>query len=259
MAEAWPRTYKTYDNIDFGTVKGFTITYDLRRTGNIRLTASYTLQFADGTGSDPNASLSLINANQPNLRTIAPLNFDQRHRFVMNTDFSYGSGADYNGPVLFGKKIFQSTGVNFTSVLGSGTPYSISSMIISEGTGTGSHRLLGSINGANLPWQFNTDLSLYRDIPLTFGKDEGENKAHKANLNVYLLVTNLFNTENITSVYRATGSPNDDGYLAAPQYQSNIATQVSPQSFRDLYALKVNSPYNYGAPRTIRLGVRFDF
>ncbi|MBL0044409.1 MAG: hypothetical protein IPP33_08440 [Flavobacteriales bacterium] len=37
--------------LDFGTVKGFSLAYDLRRTGNIRLTASYTLQFADGTGS----------------------------------------------------------------------------------------------------------------------------------------------------------------------------------------------------------------
>ncbi len=90
VAEAWPITYKTYDNIDFGTVKGFSLAYDLRRTGNIRLTASYTLQFADGTGSDPGTSLSLINAGQPNLRTISPLNFDQRHRFTVNTDFSYG-------------------------------------------------------------------------------------------------------------------------------------------------------------------------
>jgi hypothetical protein len=261
VAQAWPITYKTYDNIDFGTVKGFSLAYDLRRTGNIRMTASYTLQFADGTGSDPGTSLSLINSGQPNLRTISPLNFDQRHRFTVNTDFSYGSGTDYNGPVLFGKQFFQNTGVNFTSILGSGTPYSISSLITQEGSlnGGGNGRLVGSINGARLPWQFNTDMQIYRDIPVTFGEDQGEKKARKANINVYLLVTNLFNTRNITGVYRATGSEDDDGYLAAPQYQQNIENQVSEQSFRDLYAIKVNNPFNLGAPRTIRLGVRFDF
>ena len=32
--------YDTYDNLDFGTVKGFTMQYDLRRTGNIELNCS---------------------------------------------------------------------------------------------------------------------------------------------------------------------------------------------------------------------------
>ena len=260
VAQAWPVTYKTFDNIDFGTVKGFTLAYDLRRTGNIRLTASYTLQFADGTGSDPGTSLALINANQPNLRTIAPLNFDQRHRFTVNTDFSYGNGSDYNGPVLFGKKLLENTGINFTTILGSGTPYSLSSLIVQEGNfNPPGGRLVGTINGARLPWQFNTDIQLYRDIPLTFGADEGADKAKKANLNVFLLITNAFNTKNILGVYRATGSPTDDGYLAAPQYQPNISAQVDPQSFRELYALKVDNPGNFSAPRTIRLGLRFDF
>ncbi len=81
--------------------------------------------------------------------------------------------------MLFGKQFFQNTGVNFTTILGSGTPYSISSLIVQEGNvnGGGNGRLVGSINGARLPWQFNTDMQMYRDIPLTFGKDEGENKA----------------------------------------------------------------------------------
>lgn len=260
VAEAWPITYRTFDNIDFGTVKGFTATYDLRRTGNVWMRASYTLQFADGTGSDPQTSLSLINANQPNLRIINPLNFDQRHRFQATIDFRYGDGTDYNGPMLFGKKIFQRTGINIVGDLGSGTPYSRSSQIVNEGVAnpTG-YRLDGSVNGANLPWQFNTDLQLDRDIPLIFGKDNGGEKAKRANLNVYLLVTNLFNTQNIVNVYRATGSADDDGYLAAPSSQNGIAAEIDPTSFRELYALKIASPFNYGAPRTIRLGFRFDF
>ncbi|HEY0976706.1 MAG TPA: TonB-dependent receptor [Flavobacteriales bacterium] len=258
MAQAWPITYRTFDNIDFGTVKGFTATYDLRRTGNVWMRASYTLQFADGTGSDPEASLSLINANQPNLRVINPLNFDQRHRFQATVDFRYGDGTDYNGPMLFGKKILQRTGINMVADLGSGTPYSRSSRVYNEGENSGQYLLDGSINGANLPWQFNTDMQIDRDVPLTFGK-EGSDKARKANLNLYLLVTNVLNTQRITGVYRHTGSPDDDGYIESALAQPSINAKVDPQSYRDLYALKVNTPYNYGAPRTIRLGVRFDF
>ncbi|MBK8499702.1 MAG: carboxypeptidase-like regulatory domain-containing protein [Flavobacteriales bacterium] len=254
VANAWPRSYRTYDNFDFGTVKGFSTTFDLRRTGNVWMRASYTLQFADGTGSGPNTGLTLINSGQPNLRTISPLDFDQRHRFQVTTDFRYGGGKDYNGPMLFGKPVFQRTGINFVSILGSGTPYSRSSQVVSEGTAQTNYRLDGTLNGARLPWQFTTDMQIDRDIPLTFAGEEGD-KAKSANLNVYLLVTNVFNTENITGVYRYTGSPNNDGYLA----QLNDRTQIDPDAFREMYGIKINNPGNYGAPRTIRLGVRFDF
>ncbi|MCB9192918.1 MAG: hypothetical protein H6597_00160 [Flavobacteriales bacterium] len=262
VAEAWPLSYRTYDNIDFGTVKGLTATFDLRRTGNVWMRASYTLQFADGTGSDPNTSLALINANQPNLRTISSLDFDQRHRIQVTMDFRYGEGKDYNGPMLFGKPILQRTGLNVVAILGSGTPYSQSSTIYQEASidsHNGNHRLDGSINGSRLPWQFTTDAQLDRDITLHFGKDQEGQKAKTSNLNIYLLVTNLFNTRNVTDVYRATGSPDNDGYLASAQFQNNIQLQTDEASYRDLYAIKVNNPGNFGQPRTIRLGLRLDF
>lgn len=254
VTHAWPRTYRTYDNFDFGTVKGFSATFDLRRTGNVWMRASYTLQFADGTGSGANTALSLINSGLPNLRVINPLDFDQRHRFQGTFDFRYGGGKDYNGPMIGGKPVLQRTGVNVVSILGSGTPYSRSSQVVSEGTGAGNYRLDGNLNGARLPWQFTTDLQLDRDVPLTFQGKEGD-KAKSANLNIYLLVTNLFNTENIIGVYRYTGSPVNDGFLA----ELTNRDQIDPDAFRDLYTIRVNNPFNFGSPRTIRLGVRFDF
>ena len=71
--------------------------------------------------------------------------------------------------------------------------------------------------------------------------------------------TNIFNTKNVTGVWRATGNPDDDGYLAAPEYQANINEQTDPAAYRDLYASKVDNPNNYARPRTIRLGARLDF
>jgi hypothetical protein len=145
-------------------------------------------------------------------------------------------------------------GANAVTILGSGTPYSRSSQVVSEATGASNHRLDGTLNGARLPWQFTTDMQIDRDIPLTFKGKEGD-KAKSADLNVYLLITNVFNTENITGVYRYTGSPDNDGYLA----QLTDRTQTDPDAYRDLYTVKNNAPGNFGAPRTIRLGLRLSF
>ena len=102
VLSAYPAQYYTYGNIDFGTVKGMSINYDLRRTNNIQLTANYTLQFADGTGSSATSGQSLVETGQPNLRTTIPLSYDQRHAISASVDYHYGAGKDYNGPVWFG-------------------------------------------------------------------------------------------------------------------------------------------------------------
>jgi outer membrane receptor protein involved in Fe transport len=252
---AYPRPYRAFGNLDFGTVKGLTLAYDLRRTGNIRLNASYTLQFADGTGSTTQTALALINAGLPNLRTIAPFNYDQRHRIVANVDYRYGEGTEYNGPMLGEVQVLANTGVNLIANLGSGTPYT-ASVIPTPVTGEISPSTEGSINGSRLPWQFNLDMNLDKNWALTFG--EGED-AKEFNLNVYFWVSNLLNTRNINSVYRFTGVADDDGYLAAAQYQPLINSQVDPSSFRNYYGMYVENPFNLGLPRTVRLGVKFDF
>ena len=257
---AHPRPYRAFGNLDFGTVKGFTIGYDMRRTGNIRINANYTLQFADGTGSTTETALALINAGLPNLRSINPLTYDQRHRIVANVDYRYGIGEQYDGPVinLGGKErqLFAEMGVNVIANLGSGTPYTASS-IPTPITGEVSPSTEGSINGSRLPWQFNMDLNIDKNFSINIGKEGEENKT--VNLNVYLWVGNLLNTQNINSVYRFTGISNDDGYLAAAQYQPLINSQTNPDSFRNYYTMYTDNPFNLGLPRTLRLGLKFDF
>jgi hypothetical protein len=258
---AFPKTYITWDNIDFGTVKGLTFSYDLRRSGNVRMTTSYTLQFAEGTGSDDAANFNLINAGQPNLREIKPLNFDQRHSLVTSFDFRYGGGADYNGPLLFNKPFLARTGLNITFRAGSGYPFSRQANVTEEG-GEGIQQrstLAGSINGSRLPWQFRIDARLDRDFEIKFGKAKDDGSKKSVFLNVYIQVQNLLDARNIIAVYKATGNPNDDGYLSAATSQNNIYAQIDPQSFIDLYTIKVNNPDNYSLPRRIHLGVKLDF
>ena len=99
------------------------------------------------------------------------------------------------------------------------------------------------------------NLRIDKDFNFTMGKT----KSKPATINVYLDILNLLNTKNVTGVYPATGSPTDDGYLTAPEYQTQINQQVSPESYKDYYSIWVNNPYNYSTPRQIRLGLMFNF
>jgi hypothetical protein len=259
LLEAFPVTYTSFDNFDFGTVKGLTLTYDLRKTGNVTLRAAYTLQFASATGSNSGSAINLVNSGEPNLRVIFPTSRDQRHLLITTFDYRYGTGKNYNGPVVNGKQILANTGLNIVSTLGSGTPYSQQIRATPEAfiNPSGSPQLLGTVNGSRLPWQFRVDAQIDKSWPLTFAK--GSDKEKQAFLNVYFLFNNLLNAQNIIGVYRFTGNPNDDGFLNAPQFQPTIESQLDEESFRQMYAQKVDSPFNYGTARTIQLGVRLDF
>ncbi|MGL4597985.1 MAG: TonB-dependent receptor domain-containing protein [Bacteroidia bacterium] len=260
---AYPVNYLTYGNIDFGTVKGFSVAYDLRRTGGIQLTASYTLQFADGTGSGATEAQNLVSNGQPNLRTTIPLDFDQRHAIVTNVDYRFGSGSNYHGPMVGKKniKIFDNVGANMVLRAGSGTPYTRQSNTTPEAQfGVQKRQQLdGSVNGSRLPWQFRADLRIDKNIDLTWGGEADGTGKKAANLNVYLQVLNILNTRNVLSVYRFTGNANDDGYLSATENQAQINGTNDPNSFSDLYTVKVNNPTNYSIPRRIRIGVMLDF
>ena len=257
---AYPQTYTTWGNIDFGTIKGLTVKYDLRRSGNVSLRTSYTLQFADGTGSNPTAAANLIASDAPNLRTIYPYSYDQRHQIITAIDYRYGSGKDYTGPRVGGKEIFKNTGANLVANFASGTPYSRQERITGAALLSPPTAVLeGEPYGSRKPWNFRADLQIDRNVTLSFGGGEGETKKKTANLNIYLLVTNLFNTLNISNVYRATGNVDDDGYLNAASFQNSISERNNEAAFRYYYAMKANNPYNYGIPRQIRLGVKMDF
>lgn len=264
---AYPTTYTSYGNIDFGTVKGFTVAYDLRRTGPVQMTASYTLQFAEGTGSAATSARNIIGFDQPNLRTTMPLDFDQRHAIVTNADYRFGSGKDYRGPqAAWAKMIFENLGGNIVFRLGSGLPYS-RQRNVSSGNGNGGNQVIfnqndrtslkGKINGSNLPWQNRIDLRIDKNIPLLFGKTEGENKGRVSNLNIYIQVLNVLNAQNVLNLYRYTGDASDDGYLAANP--TAIDGKADPQSFVDLYDAKVRNPSFFSIPRRIRLGLTLDF
>ena len=74
---------------------------------------------------------------------------------------------------------------------------------------------------------------------------------------------NLLDARNIISVYRATGNPDDDGYLLSPAASDPesgaITTKNDPETFQYLYSLAVNNPSHYSLPRMWRAGISLQF
>ncbi|HCK22511.1 MAG TPA: hypothetical protein DHW15_10210 [Bacteroidetes bacterium] len=250
---AYPIQYTTYGNIDFGTVKGFTITYDLaKRTNNLKMSTSYTLQFADGTGSNSTSQLNLVGSGQPNLRAIIPLSYDSRHNIKVVLDYRF---EDPNGAQ---PSWLDLVGLNITFNSRSGEPYTRQqnpTPTAQFGVATRSN-LEGQINGSRLPWHFRADARLDKSWQLQLGSGSRE---RSVNLNAYMWVQNLFDNRNIIAVYAFSGNPTDDGYLASTFGQEAIEGQVNAASFTDLYTMKMQNPNNYSIPRRIRLGIGIDF
>ncbi len=280
--QAYPLSYLSYGNIDFGTVKGFSAEFQLRRTNGFQLTANYTLQFADGSGSNANSGYNLANSSQPNLRVIMPLDFDQRHSFVANMDYRFGEGKDYRGPQFTTKKgadkeknhqILKNLGVNLVGRVSSGLPYSSRTPATTDeevGVATTQY-LAGTLNGSRLPWQFKLDLRVDKNFTLGKGSADNGDKKKQYNLNVYCQVLNLLNTKNVIAVHSFTGSPTDDGYLSSAFGINEINQKYAQssaygQGFTTLYNAKMggggstlSGGNNFGMPRMIRLGLQFDF
>jgi outer membrane receptor protein involved in Fe transport len=259
VAYAFPKEYYTWGNIDFGTVKGLSMAFELRRTKNISFNANYTMQFADGSGSSDVTGVNIVGSEQPNLRATLPLDFDQRHNLTASLDFRYGSGKRYNGPIVNGKEILSNMGVNFLATAGSGTPYSRqlnATQVAQFGINNRSY-LEGSVNGSRLPWSYRMDMRVNKSFDIKWG--DVEESRNKGTVNIYLQVQNILNTANIVNVYQYTGNADDDGYLTTAVGIDDVASQTNPNAFADMYTVKLNDPNNFTRPRTVRLGLTLDF
>ncbi len=244
--------YETYDNLDFATVKGFSVSYDMRRTGNISMNLTYTLQFADGTGSDANSSRGV--GGRGVQRSLFPMSYDERHRISGIVDYRYGSGKSYNGPTIAGVDIFANAGLNLTGIAVSGRPYTSAL----QADALGASGIKGSINGSRLPW----NLTLNAQVDKSFNLSKPESQ-RSLGLNVYLRVSNVLDRRNIQGVYRFTGSPKDDGFLNSARgirfLENGLDPGSSLDSFLAAYSWRLLNPDLYSLPRRIFLGAIFDF
>lgn len=264
---AWPTTYYTYGNRDFSTTKGMTVKYDMRRKQNLRLDIAYTLQFANGTGSNTSSAIQgnspsapgllsgFVSAGLPNIRTVFPLDNDVRHNIVTTIDYRYAKG---KGPIVAGMHILQNAGANLIFRTRSGEPYTRYSQPVNL-----ANVVDGQVNGARLPWHYMLDLKVDKDFRLAFGKKDKEVTRPRRDLylNAYVLITNLLNTRDILRVDGYTGRPDDDGYLSHPNGIQTVSNQFNAQSYVDLYSanLIMLGSTRLNLPRRINVGLSLNF
>lgn len=249
-------SYDSYGNQDFGTVKGFSFSYDLRRTQNLEMTAAYTLQFADGTGSSATSQVDLNINGRGNLRYLSPLTFDERHRLSANIDYRYGTGKQYNGPRWFGMDVFSEAGISLQANAASGRPYTKEQ----RADRFGSSGVGGAINGARLPWNFSIDMRIDKSFRIAGGEN-----GKPLFMNVYLRMENVLDQRNVIGVYAASGSAYDDGYLVTPNGQNSIQTLVDSGREADVdnylisYQWRELVPGFFTLPRRVYLGAVLQF
>ncbi len=164
------KKYGEYVNLDYGAVKGFTVTLDKRFTNGFGANIDYTLQFADGNASDPNDDYNKAQASPPIdvNKVLVPLSWDRRHS--LNATITMGTPSDFIASIV--------------GRLGSGLPY----------TPSLANQRTGLENSDNMPMFSQVDLYITKFFTLG-----------NAHLSVFAKVYNLFDTANEINVFGDTG------------------------------------------------------
>jgi outer membrane receptor protein involved in Fe transport len=250
-AETTPVPYTTFVNDEESTAKGLAITVYWRPRRGISTNAAYTLQSA--TGTDVVNTFSNINwLGNPSIfptaaasTTATPLAFDQRPTLILNADFRVAKG---EGPRWLGIRPFSELGLNVLLIYGSGFPYTSAlsrSAIFSAGPG-GVSQPVAEINSSRTPATYSLDAKLDKSFTLA-----------GVRWNIYFWTINLLGRQNVTNVYGQTGEPDDDGFLQTPSGMEFAALDPTGNAAA-YYRARISNPFNFGAPRQFRLGLRFD-
>ena len=156
------------ENIDYGTVKGVTLSLFERGKGEVSWTVDYTLQFANGSASNPAERFNRFVTNSDQIIAINRLDWDKRN--VLNNSITWNS--------KFGLTLSAITSLQ------SGSPY------------TSERENVTSLipNNEDKPTQFNSDIRAYYKPPML-----------SQNIEFFLQVDNLFDTKQHYGIYVDTG------------------------------------------------------
>jgi hypothetical protein len=174
--------YALYTNLDYGKVKGITVSLFKKPTleNPLSLSLDYTLQIAEANASDPDDAFNKAQGDppqKPNVQVI-PVNWDQRHTINISMFYTI--------PDILSLGVIAKYESGFSY-----TPENQSIQTSFE-------------NNARMPSKINVDLQFFKDINL-FGQQ----------LSLYAKVYNVFDAKNEINVYRDTGRA---GYSLVSQY-----------------------------------------
>ncbi len=224
-------------NEDYGSVKGIDLTLERIARGPLSGSFVYSYMIAKGNSSSAyEGYYNYITNPNDSVKPVKeyPLSFDQRHSATLNID--YRVSREWQGHFL-GMNVPGAWGINLVGRYGSGLPYTVTDNM---------GKRVGGINEGRLPASYSIDMRFNKDLFLS-----------KDNLffSFFVEVENLFNRRNIVNVYANTGRPDDDGRRAGPD-GSGPYTAADVNKY---YKLLANDPQNLSEPRTVRMGLEFNF
>ncbi len=218
---------------DFAVVKGVDLSLTKRASDYLSGTVTYSYLDAKGSGSSSREFYELFRDTETPLpKREYPLEFDVTHSLKANLNF--GLPQDF-GPELAGFRPLGDINAFLQFSLSTGAPY----------TPTDTRGNPGEIGSRRLSSRQITNLRI--DKYFTAGTMD---------FGIFLDVRNLFDRENVDDVYAVTGEPDDDGYKPT---RESYATEEQWEAAVADWAVYVKDPINYGAPRTMAVGVTVGF
>ena len=220
------RLLYTYSQIRFGL-------YDNKDYGNARglelkyqarfgefvINANYTLQYTRGVADTPEFAFNRAGQDQDPVNKLVPLEWDQRHTFNLTTAYNT-----------------RNFGLTFLFLYHSGRPYSW--LPIEESP----LRVINLLpNNQERPSQFRVDLNAFYNL-FTFSNID---------VRLTLLAYNIFDTLNENTVNETTGR----AYTGIVRPIDEISHKSNFSEYTDV----LQNPGMFDAPRSIRLGLGFQF
>jgi outer membrane receptor protein involved in Fe transport len=238
-----PANFASFRNSDFGTIKGVDLNVQVMETMGVSGSASYSLSFANGTGSISTSQGNIAWTISEAPKQTSPLSFDQRHKLSLNLD--YRTYEDM-GPQVAGFRPLEKLNLNILFNAASGFPYT---PIVTQNEVTlaaVSTTPTGPINSRYGPWTHRVDGKLTRSF-----------NAGGMGIDAFVWILNLFDTVSELNVYQSSGSARTTGWLATEEgrkwAQDFGAAGVAA------FKLKETNPSNFGIPRMVRFGLKTSF
>ena len=215
----------------------------MRPINHISGNLSYSLSFAQGTGSVSNTQRNIAWVGTETPKQTVPLDFDQRHKISLNLDYRLGRG---EGPMLAGLRWFEDFGINALFNVASGTPYTPTKVYNEVTLAAVSSEPNAPLNSRSGPWTVNLDVKASRGFALAGLRMEG-----------FIWGLNVFDNKNPLTVYSSTGTPVSTNFLNTDDGAAYLAG--TGEKGARLYDLATSNPNLYANPRLIRFGLRANF
>jgi hypothetical protein len=240
--------YYAYRHSDESSLRGLALDVKITGSNNLKFDLRYTHSFADGNGpysrpqDDPFPEPSAVSA---------PLDFDQRHKFVGIMHLGYGAS---EGPRLGRSYPFEN--LRFTAVARAAgglryTPMPITN-VANERPSPANVADSGPRNSKTMPVTSSIDLRAERSF-----------RAGSFTIVPFVWVKNLLDRKNVANVWQSSGQPATTGWLNTDEgreWQADNATpDASSLTGAEKYRLKESQPEHYHTPREIYLGLSIRF